>query len=52
VPSKIRPSEWQKKGHSVPEQTYVRVEWEKSPDSELWIGLVAALGAAAVAPAN
>jgi hypothetical protein len=34
------------------EMTRVRVEWHKSPDSELWLGLVAALGAAAVAPAH
>jgi hypothetical protein len=32
------------------EQTRVRVEWAKSPDGELWLALVAALGTAAVSP--
>jgi hypothetical protein len=30
------------------EQTRVRVEWDKAPDRELWLGLVVAIGATAL----
>jgi hypothetical protein len=37
---------------AVPRRTLVRVEWDKAPDHELWVGLIAALGAAAVSSAH
>lgn len=50
VPSKLPQKELKAAG--AHEQTYVRVEWEKAPDRELWEGLVVALGTAAVSPAH